>query len=61
MAMFKPSQSHSGGITVKPYIAQELQFLTGEKKTKPILRLNCHSKNAKSVVSTLNTESHLQI
>ena len=40
MAMFKPSQSHSGSVTVKAYtgnIAQELQFLTGEnsKKTKP--------------------------
>ena len=35
MAMFKPSQSHSGGVIVKPYtgkIAQELQFLTGGKK-----------------------------
>ena len=48
MAMLKPSQSHSGGVTVKPYtgnIAQELQFLTGEKKkkkkknTNPIFRL----------------------
>ena len=32
MAMFKPSQSHSGGVIVKPYtgnIAQELQFLFG--------------------------------
>ena len=37
MAMPKPSQSHSGGVIVKPYtgnIAQELQFLTGEKKQK---------------------------
>ena len=37
MAMPKPSQSHSGGVIVKPYtgnIAQELQFLTGEKKKK---------------------------
>ena len=37
MAMFKPSQSHSAGVTVKPYtgnIVQELQFLTGEKKNK---------------------------
>ena len=37
MAMLKPSQSHSGGVTAKPYtgnIAQELQFLTGEKKKK---------------------------
>ena len=36
MAMFIPSQSHSGGVIVKPYtgnIAQELQFLTGAKKT----------------------------
>ena len=35
MVMFMPSQSHSGDVTVKPYtgnIAQELQFLTGEKK-----------------------------
>ena len=35
MAMLKPSQSHSGGVIVDPYIeniAQELQFLTGEKK-----------------------------
>ena len=45
MAMLKPSQSYSGGVTVKPYIgniAQELQFLTGEKKkkkTNPVLRL----------------------
>ena len=43
MEMLKPSQSHTVGVTVKPYtgnIAQELQFLTGEKKkTKPILRL----------------------
>ena len=42
MVMFMPSQSHSGGVTVKPYtgnIAQEFQFLTGEKKTNPILRL----------------------
>ena len=49
MAMPKPSQSHTVGVIVKPYtgnIAQELQFLTGEKKkkkkTKPILRLDCH-------------------
>ena len=37
MVMFKPSQSHSGGVTVQPYtgkIAQELQFLTGGKKKK---------------------------
>ena len=46
MAMLKPSQSHSGGVIVKPYtgnIAQELQFLFGEdrkKKTNPILRLS---------------------
>ena len=42
MVMFTPSQSHSGGVIGKPYtgnIAQELQFLTGGKKTKPILRL----------------------
>ena len=35
MVMFTPSQSHSGGVIVKPYtgnIAQELQFLTGGKK-----------------------------
>ena len=35
--MLKPSQSHSGGVIVKPYkgnISQELQFLTGEKKNK---------------------------
>ena len=35
MAMFTSSQSHSGGVIVKPYtgnIAQELQFLTGGKK-----------------------------
>ena len=42
MAMFKPSQSHSGGVSVNPYIgniAQELEFLTGEnrKKTTPFL------------------------
>ena len=47
MAMFKPSQSYSGGVTVDPYtgnIAQEMQFLSGEdrkKKTNPILRLGC--------------------
>ena len=46
MAMFKPSQSHSGGVTVKPYtgnIEQELQFLTEKtvKTTNPILRLDC--------------------
>ena len=38
MAMFMPSQSHSGGVIVKPYtgnIAQELQFLTGAKKKQP--------------------------
>ena len=41
MAMFKPSQSHKGGVIVKPYtgnIAQELQFRTGQnskKKTTP--------------------------
>ena len=42
MAMLKPSQSHSGGVIVNPYtgnIAQELQFLTGETKTNPILNL----------------------
>ena len=34
MAMFKPSQSHSGGVIVKLYtsnIAQELRFLTGQE------------------------------
>ena len=49
MAMFKPSQSHSGGVTVEPYtgiISQELQFIT-EKTGKiiinnPIFRLDCH-------------------
>ena len=40
MAMFKPSQSHSGSVIVKPYtgnIAQELQFLTEKtgKKYQP--------------------------
>ena len=44
MTMLKPSQSHSGGVIVKPYtgnIAQELQFLSGEdrKKNQPHLRL----------------------
>ena len=43
MAIPKPIQSYSGGVIVKPCtgnIAQELQFLTGEKKkTNPILRL----------------------
>ena len=37
MAMLKPIQSYSGGVIVKPYtgnIAQELQFLSGEKKKK---------------------------
>ena len=41
MAMFKPSQSHSGGVIVNPYtgnIAQELQFLQN-KKNQPHLRL----------------------
>ena len=34
MEMLKPSQSHTVGVIVDPYtgnIAQELQFLTGEK------------------------------
>ena len=47
MVMFTPSQSHSGGVIVKPRtgnIAQELQFLTGQKKPNPILRLGCHGK-----------------
>ena len=39
MVMLMPSQSHSGGAIVNPYIgnvAQELQFLSGEyKKKKP--------------------------
>ena len=39
MVMLKPSQSHSGGVIVLYNIAQELQFLTGEKKTNPILGL----------------------
>ena len=37
MAMFKPNQSHSGGVTVNPYtgnIAQELQFLSGKDRKK---------------------------
>ena len=37
MAMFMPSQSHSGGVIVKPYIGnivQELQFLSGEDRKK---------------------------
>ena len=37
MVMFMPSQSHSGGVSVNPYIgniAQELQFLTKGKKTQ---------------------------
>ena len=37
MAMFKPSQSYSGGVTVKPYkgnIAQDFQFLSGEDRKK---------------------------
>ena len=42
MVMTIPSQSHSGGVIVNPYIgniAQELQFLSGEnrKKNDPIL------------------------
>ena len=35
MEMLKPSQSHTVGVIVKPCtgnVAQELQFLTGEKK-----------------------------
>ena len=35
MAMFMPSQSHSGGVIVKPNtgnIVQELQFLSGEDR-----------------------------
>ena len=49
MAMFKPSQSHSGGVILKPYagnIAQELQFLTektGKKKPTPFLDWVAHS------------------
>ena len=42
MAMFMPSQSHSGGVIVKPYtgnITQELEFLSGEKINNLILRL----------------------
>ena len=45
MVMFTPSQSHSGGVIVKPYtgnIAQEYRTEEPEekkKKTKPILRL----------------------
>ena len=47
MAMFKPSQSHSDGVIVKPYtgnIAQEFQFLTEKTRNKnnTILRLDCH-------------------
>ena len=48
MAMFRPSQSHSGGVTVKPYtgnITQEFQFLmekTG-KITNPIFRPSNYS------------------
>ena len=45
MGMFMPSQSHSGGVSLNLYIGnitQELQFLTGGKKTKLILRLACH-------------------
>ena len=40
MVILTPSQSHSGGVIVKPYtgnIAQELQFLienTGKKKLR---------------------------
>ena len=44
MAMFMLCQSHSGGVSLNPYIgniAQELQFLT-EKKPNPIIRLDCH-------------------
>ena len=43
MVMFKPSQSHSGGVIVKPYMQAILRkncnFLLERKKTKPILRL----------------------
>ena len=60
MVMFMPSQSHSGGVIVKPYtgnIAHKLQFLTGGKKKKQphfktgspmatqILGLRCPSSN----------------
>ena len=41
MAMLKPSQSYSGGVIVKSFkgnIAQEFQFLTGDKRLqKPSL------------------------
>ena len=63
--MFTPSQSHSGGVTVKPYtgnIAQELQFLTRgknkkkkRKKTDPILRLGCPWQPSKNISSHIYT------
>ena len=37
MAMLKPSQWHTVGVTVKPYtgnVAQDLQFLSGEDRKK---------------------------
>ena len=54
MAMFKPSQSYSGGVIVDPYtgnIAQDLQFLSGEdrkKKTNPILDWVAHGNPVKT-------------
>ena len=69
MAMFKPSQSHSGGVTVNPYtgnIAQELQLLTektGKKKPNPILRVDCHrqpSYNLRVVFGTRNQVTERQ-
>ena len=56
MVMFTPSQSHSGDVIVKPYtgnIAQELQFLTGEKKTNLILRLGSLWQPSNKVVMAM--------
>ena len=53
MAMFMPSESHSGGVIVNPYIdniAQELQFLmekTGEQNINPIFTLDCERQPSK--------------
>ena len=58
MAMLKLSQSYSGGVTVKPYtgnIAQELQFLTGEKKNQPHFK----TSNYNTVPGALNLVSAL--
>ena len=66
MAMFKPSQLHSGGVTVKPYtgnIAQELQFLTEntrKKKPTPFLDWVAQGNPAKKNKPILRLDCHRQ-